>query len=123
MSFDKRELDALAVDLAGKGAKGHAVARKVLLQGGDDLRDKWRANATESAGLHGRLYPRSITAEEKFSTDIVVEIGPDTSKPQGGMSFEFGSSKQPPHLDGQRAADVVVPWVERNVLDALGGLF
>lgn len=30
-------------------------------------------------------------------------VAPDPGMPQGGMSFEFGSSNQPPHLDGARA--------------------
>jgi hypothetical protein len=27
--------------------------------------------------------------------------------PQGGMSFEFGSRNQPPHLDLNRSADII----------------
>ncbi|HEY9473590.1 MAG TPA: hypothetical protein VIS06_07015, partial [Mycobacteriales bacterium] len=42
---------------------------------------------------------------------IEATIGPDPSRPQGGMGpgFEFGSVHQPPHLDGKRALDAEEP--------------
>ena len=123
MSFDHRELDALAVDLGKLSAPTHRAVRGVFAEGATDLVSQWRANATETAGEHGRLYPRSISSEEKFSTSILFEVGPDPSKPQGGMSFEFGSVNQPPHLDGQRAADEVVPRLARRVALAAEDVF
>ena len=123
MSFDHRELDALAVDLGKLSAPTHKAVRGVFAEGAADLESRWRANATETAGEHGRLYPRSITAEEKFSTNILFEVGPDPSKPQGGMSFEYGSQNQPPHLDGQRAADDVIPRLARRIALAAEDVF
>lgn len=70
-----------------------------------DVRDQWRTNATATAGKHGKHYPKSIQHKMVPSlTAIVGEVEPDASMPQGGMSFEYGSVNQPPHLDGQRAA-------------------
>ena len=70
------------------------------------------ANATATAGTHGKHYPKSITAERTLSIgSIGVEVGPDSGMPQGGMGpgFEYGSVNQPPHLDGNKAADVHEP--------------
>jgi hypothetical protein len=38
------------------------------------------------------------------------------------MSFEYGSRNQPPHLDGQRAADAVGPTIDKLVSAAIGQL-
>lgn len=120
LNFDTRDAHALRVELPRIGIKGARVIGDVLVEGGKDLRDTWKRNARETAGEHGRLYPESIESNVALSTDFVVEVGPNPDKPQGGMSFEFGSSKQPPHLDGQRAADEVVPRIERRIDSALG---
>ena len=120
IQFDKREAAALSVELPKLGLKGARVVGDTIVEGGKDLRDVWKRNATETAGEHGRLYPQSIESNLRVSTDFVVEVGPNPAKPQGSMSFEFGSSKQPPHLDGQRAADEVVPLIERRIGTALG---
>jgi hypothetical protein len=120
MRVDTHELDSLAIELPKLGFKGGKAMGSVLREGGDDLRDTWKRNARETAGEHGRLYPESIEANVVVSTDFVIEIGPNPDKPQGGMSFEFGSSKQPPHLDGQRALDEVGPRIEKRIDSALG---
>ena len=117
--FDTHELDALAVEMPRLGVKGAKAIHDVLVEGGEDLRDQWAKNATETAGKHGRLYPKSIESNLVISTDVVVEVGPNPNKPQGGMSFEFGSSKQPAHLDGQRAADEVLPVIRGRLTTAL----
>jgi hypothetical protein len=41
--------------------------------------------------------------------------------PQGGMSFEYGSRNQPPHLDGLHALDTIGPRVE-SMFDAAAGV-
>lgn len=122
ITFDTHELATLAVDLGKIGAKSTGVMVKVFKESGDELVKEWAANARETAGEHGRRYPDSIDSEMQLSTDIVIEVGPNPAKPQGKMSFENGSSKQPPHLDGQRAADVVVPRVDRRIDAALAYL-
>ena len=102
----------LAADLTAAAAAMPAATRKVTESNGRHLRDSWRENATATAGTHGRRYPASIT-DETIPTfaDAVVDVGPDSSKPQGGMGpgFEYGGVNQPPHLDGKRAADEVEP--------------
>ena len=117
--FDTHELAALSAAMPKLGIRGGKAIHDVLTEGGRDLRDTWARNAAQTAGEHGRLYPQSIESNIALSTDFVVEVGPNPDKPQGGMSFEFGSSKQPPHLDGQRAADEVVPRIEKRIDSAL----
>lgn len=120
--IDASELVAFSADL-GKMAAGTAGAVfDVYHETARDLRDEWRKNATETAGEHGKLYPKSVTFDMRVSSSIVAEIGPDPSMPQGGMSFEFGSDNQPPHLDGQFATDTVVPRLHRRLDAALGHL-
>jgi hypothetical protein len=111
----------LSADLTRAAAAMPKAARKVTEANGEHLRDLWRDNARQTAGHHGRRYPSSITAETVPTFgDAVVEVGPDTSKPQGGMGpgFEYGSVNQEPHLDGKRAADVIEPRYQAD-LEAL----
>lgn len=71
-----------------------------------------RDYARESAGAHGKHYPKSITYEMLLYGAlgmIAGEWGPDASKPQGGMSFEGGSRNQPAHNDLAKAADLIGP--------------
>lgn len=87
-----------------------------------------KANAKRTAGDHGKRYPSSITSEMHaglglFGNTISGEYGPDTARPQGGMSFEFGSRNQKPHLDLARSADVVGPSFLRSVDDEIEDLF
>ena len=123
ISFDHHELDALSVEMPRLGIKGAKVMSNVLEQGADDLRDAWRHNAEQTAGDHGKHYPKAIEAHRVVSTDLVFEIGPNPAKPQGGMSFEFGSTNQPAHLDGQIAAGEMVPVINGRIQTALFHLF
>ena len=123
ISFDHHELDALSVEMPKLGIKGSKVMSDVLEQGADDLRDAWRHNAEQTSGKHGRHYPKSIEANRVVSTDLVFEVGPNPAKPQGGMSFEFGSTNQPAHLDGQIAANDVIPRIQRRIEMTLFGAF
>lgn len=115
MTADASDLYALSRDF---GKTGPALARELYdtyRTAAADLRDEWKRNAKQTAGDHGRLYPESITAEMRVGLSIEAEIGPDPSRPQGGMSFEYGSVNQPPHLDGQLATDRMVPLIERRI--------
>ncbi|MFB4285700.1 hypothetical protein ACBJ59_61310 [Nonomuraea sp. MTCD27] len=83
--------------------KEHALALQKL----------WQENARQTAGKHGKHYPRSITAEQ-INTDpgaVVWEVGPDRARKQGSMGagFEYGGPNQPPHLDGARATVAIEP--------------
>ena len=72
-----------------------------------------------TVGEHGSLYPRTI-GYDTYDGGLTAEIGPDVAMPQGGMSFEYGSSNQPPHLDLNRAADDVARVFPKMVRDAAG---
>lgn len=122
MTTDARELFALYRDLGKLSAKATGVMYGVLREGAIDARDTWRRNARLTSGQHGKRYPDSITMDARVGTSIGFEIGPDPRLPQGGMSFENGSVNQPPHLDGLRAAEEVVPRIHRSVDTALTGL-
>jgi len=119
-SVDASEVFALSRDLGNLGAKSGLAMYGVFKEGGKDLEKTWRRNAKATSGEHGKHYPDSITTDMRVSTNIEVEVGPDPAKPQGGMSFENGSVNQPPHLDGQFAADEVVPRIDRRIDAALG---
>lgn len=86
-------------------------------------------NARRSAGKHGKRYPAAITSQMRTpyhygdGTIFHGEYGPDISRPQGGMSFEYGSRNQKPHLDLNRSADVIGPQFPREVGDAVDRLF
>ena len=120
LTFDTGEMKALAVDLVGISRKTTPAMVKVFTDAGKDLEDTWRRNAEATSGEHGKHYPKSIDHELVLSTNIVVEVGPNPGKPQGGMSFEDGSVNQPPHNDGKMAADEVVPRIARRIDSALG---
>lgn len=122
--FDASELYALSRDLGRIGAKSAPAMVAVFKEAGKDIETTWKRNAKATAGVHGKRYPDSITTDMRLSTNIEIEIevGPDPSRPQGGMSFENGSVNQPPHLDGQRAADEAVPRIDRRIDAALGHL-
>jgi hypothetical protein len=116
---DVSELRALSRDLGKLSARATGVMYGVVKDGAVDLRDTWKRNARLTSGQHGKRYPDSITYDTRVGTSIHFEIGPDPRLPQGGMSFENGSVKQPPHLDGQRAVDEIVPRIDRRVDTAL----
>lgn len=68
--------------------------------------------ARESAGSHGKHYPKAFSSEMTLHGAlglIAGEYGPDASKPQGGMSFEGGSRNQPAHNDLAKSADLIGP--------------
>lgn len=122
IEFDTTDLRHLRTDLGKVTAATARLAFAAFAASGEDLKATWATKAKETAGAHGRLYPKSITTDVKLSTDIIVEVGPDPRLPQGGMSFEFGSVNQPPHLDGQKSMDEVLPRLEKRVNDALAGI-
>ncbi|MBG0828553.1 hypothetical protein HS041_12315 [Planomonospora sp. ID67723] len=110
-----------------ENAKQDAARRTypVVKEHAQALRDQWRDNARQSAGRHGRHYPRAITAEQMASSaDIEWEVGPESRLPQGGMGrgFEFGSVNQPPHLDGMQAANAQEPKLLKALDDIARGL-
>lgn len=107
-------LQQLARDLGRASQELSSALYDVYESQGQHFADHWRRNATATAGVHGRHYPKSITSEMRIALGIEVEVGPDSSMRQGGMSFELGSSKQPPHLDGARALPAHETQLERR---------
>lgn len=82
--------------------------------------------ARVSAGSHGKLYPRAFSSEMTLHGAlglIAGEYGPDAAMPQGGMSFEWGSRNQRPHLDLNRSADIIGGSFAREVGDKIDGWF
>lgn len=114
-SFDTRELRSLIVDLDKQPVGKRKKFERVVDDAAGALTQLWRANARDTAGKHGRLYPRTIGYDRD---GLTAEIGPDIRRPQGGMSFEYGSRNQPPHLDGNRAADDVFRVLPKMAADA-----
>lgn len=107
LSVVAAEISAAVVDLAEAG-------NTLVAESADDIERDWRKNATESAGEHGKHYVKSIKAEV-LDDGLTADIEPDPGMPQGEMSFENGSTNQPPHLDGQRALDENAPRFARRV--------
>lgn len=78
--------------------------------------------ARRSAGAHGTHYHRAFSTEAH--NPLRWEWGPDSTRPQGGMSFERGSRNQPPHHDIAKAADIHgAADLQRRVGGVLDGLF
>lgn len=79
-----------------------------------------RDYARESAGSHGKHYPKAFSSEMTLYGAlglIAGEYGPDEAMPQGGMSFEGGSRNQPPHNDLAKSADLIGPAFQGEVHD------
>lgn len=125
MSDGASEFRKLAADLSAVSSKMVTPMRQVFKESGDLLAKEWAANARATSGVHGKHYPKSITADLTFSLgNIVAEVGPDSSKPQGrmGRGFELGSVNQSPHLDGLKAVDKLEPLVQTAISQAVDRL-
>lgn len=110
--WDTGEVEELAFDLE---AAGPLVQRRLFTVGdewSEDLEEQWRDNAVLTAREHGKHYPGQVDHERLGY--LLWEIGPH-GHPQGEMSFEYGSRNQPPHLDGGRALDMLLPFLPRRV--------
>jgi hypothetical protein len=106
--FNFTEVKDLARDLGKAERVVGRQAGSVVKDAAQRVARDWRENAKDTAGSHGKLYPHTIGFDGPTKTAAgryVATVGPDASLPQGGMSFEFGSINQDPHLDGNRAAD------------------
>jgi hypothetical protein len=123
-------LHDLAADLAAIPPRAvkdmTAVVREGIRVGNTVAKD----NARRSSGRHGKHYPKAFTSEmhglqSALSGGRLIsgEYGPDASRPQGGMSFEFGSRNQKPHLDLARSADLLGPATERELDEKVGDWF
>jgi hypothetical protein len=77
--------------------------------------------ARKSAGAHGKHYPNAFSVERTGL--LQYEYGPDSAMPQGGMSFEFGSRNQKPHLDLWKSVDIIHTRFGEAVLSNVDSLF
>lgn len=112
----------LAADMADIPPRAKVDMRNTVREGlkvGNSLAKDF---AKESAGSHGKLYHRAFTTEMHGALSSLTggalfsgEYGPDASRPQGGMSFEYGSRNQKPHLDLNRSADIIGPALAGEV--------
>lgn len=87
-------------------------------------------NARRTAGAHGKHYPNAFTSEMHGLASSLAggnlysgEYGPDASRPQGDMEFEWGSRNQEPHLDLNKSADLVGPAMPREAQARLDLVF
>ena len=121
ITFDTSDLGRLAADLGHAGVSAVKAVRPVVEKGALNVKNEWRDNARATAGAHAKRYPDSISYTIR---GLSAEVGPDKDKPQGALGnlLEYGSAKNPPHWDGQRAADAEAPRFEKAVLDAVDGL-
>lgn len=96
------------------GEKSEDALIEALAEAAIDIRDEWKRNIEASAGDYAKHYKRSIrynvNAKHKVAT-----IKPDRRFKQSGMSFEYGSDNQPPHLDGLRALERYGPTIVRRI--------
>lgn len=111
----------LALDLQAAPTKVLGPLRTTFDQAGAQTIRQWRTAARVTSGQHGRRYPDALEYETRFTLggNVEVEMGPDPSKPQGGMSFELGSRNQPPHLDGLKASQAMEPVLGRLADEAI----
>lgn len=118
MGIDSSNIRDLAADFDTVPARAtRAAAREV-----SDIADRGlqvaKASARRTAGRHGKHYHRAITKERRDALGLSWVYGPDVALRQGGMSFEFGSRNQKPHLNLNRSADIIGPELGR-VADAI----
>jgi hypothetical protein len=111
----RHSIGRLAADMADIPARARVDMRATVREGIKVGNTVARDNAKRSSGAHGKLYPKAFTTEMHGVVSfggvngISGEYGPDPAFPQGGMSFEFGSRNQKPHLDLARSADIIGP--------------
>jgi hypothetical protein len=144
--WERVEVAKLAADLARVPQDTYDEMKDTVVEATRMLTEKWRANATKSAGDTGRLYPKTIHGTIRRAGVQAVEgtIKPRAHMKQGGMSFEYGGptratkstggpfprtgggfwggpaigqkvGQSEPHLDMNRAADMVFPWFEQRI--------
>lgn len=98
------ETEALLADLEAAPARLAELLPPVVSKGALNIKDAWRDSLS---GLpHLPHLPSAISYDlDARPGSIGAEIGPDKDKRQGplGNIIEFGTSKNPPRLDGARA--------------------
>lgn len=115
----------LAADLAEIPVRATTELARVVRKNAEAGNRIARDFASQQHTMHGPSdihYPKAFSAE--LCTAMSWEYGPDISKPQGGMKFEWGEGRQSaPHLDLNRSADIIGPKMADDVRDVLDRLF
>lgn len=126
------DIDDLANDLAAIVRRAPRDMRAKVNEGarvGNSLAKEFASRQHSMNSRYDVHYPRSFTWESRGVVSFggvngyAAEYGPDASRPQGGMSFEFGSRNQPPHLDLARSADIIAPSFAQEVRELAGEWF
>lgn len=94
---------SIVADLGKISGRAFRNVHAAVRLGGQQVERDWKANATQTAGEHGKWYPDAIKGRDAGALEYTIE--PDEAMRQGAMSFELGSRNQPPHLDALRAFD------------------
>lgn len=131
VTCDHSGITNLASDLKQMTVRAPVELKKIVRKNTIEGNRLAKTYASQQHTMNSRYdihYPRSFTWEVAsfygFGGGSIVGIyGPDSGRPQGGMSFERGSRNQPPHLDLARSADVIAWTFGANVLHAADGLF
>lgn len=121
-------IDDLADDLRAIAIKAPSDLKGCVRTGIKVGNTVAKDNAKRSAGTHGKYYHRAFTTQMNaggglFGSTYSGEYGPNPGMPQGGMSFEFGSRNQKPHLDLAKSADLVGPALAGEVRDKIDSWF
>lgn len=112
-------------DLVRISKEAPVALRGVIVEGIRVGNSVAKDNARRTAGRHGKHYPNAFSTEmhktfSGFGSNIYSgEYGPVIGRPQGDMSFEWGSRNQAPHLDLNKSADLIGPSMPGEVRRAL----
>jgi hypothetical protein len=116
VSADVSELLAYASHIGSSVDRCERDLSRVVERGANNVKRTAIANVRSwSTGTYLKHYPKSIGYD--MLGPLEAEVGPDSSKPQGGMGrgVEFGSVHTPPKPHMFPAADVEEPLFEKNV--------
>ena len=111
-----------AQEFAAYVTRADESATAVVREAGQEIMDDWRENAHRTSGRAAKWYVPSIQARSRRTGLLRYEAEVGPIGPGGGVGFEFGSRNQPPHLDGQKAAQVAEVEFPKSVNDWLEGL-
>lgn len=114
-------VDHLARDIRKAAVKIEAGLPRLVKRNAELGQKLARESVRRNAPIYGVHYDDAITTER--TGKLEWEYGPDSAMPQGGMSFEFGSRNQKPHLDLNNAADIVGPKLARDVHELIARAF
>lgn len=118
------EIYALSADFGKAKGRIASALYDTYKDEAETFAEDWRSNVRAVAPNHLPHLPDAITAETKVSTNIVVEVGPETGRRQGalGKGDEFGSRNQPPHFSGLQAMGPAEKRIERAADATIGFL-